>query len=130
MNNELLKKFNQDLQFYWRTKHKMRGGTVTFSPNKKDSDIVILKRVLGNAMKLNPEHKNVESLLKSLEEYLVQNIATEGSARPYLSKDNINLSDDNIIKLCKFNKELAKELKAQVEEEEEQNLGVGAQIKG
>jgi hypothetical protein len=126
MDKKLLKEFYSDISIYWRTKHTWSRGLVTFTPNKTDSDIVTLQRVLSNAVKLNVATASIENELKAFEAYLIKNIAIKGSNRPYISKDRINLTDDNIISLCKFNKIFTKELKIQKEQEKAESLDRGA----
>lgn len=126
MDKKLLKEFYSDISIYWRTKHTWSRGLVTFTPNKIDSDIVTLQRVLSNAVKLNVATASIENELKAFEAYLIKNIAIKGSNRPYISKDRINLTDDNIISLCKFNKIFTKELKIQKEQEKAESLDRGA----
>lgn len=126
MDKKLLKEFYSDISIYWRTKHTWSRGLVTFTPNKIDSDIVTLQRVLSNAVKLNVATASIENELKAFEAYLIKNIAIKGSNRPCISKDRINLTDDNIISLCKFNKIFTKELKIQKEQEKAESLDRGA----
>lgn len=126
MDKKLLKEFYSDISTYWRTKHTWSRGLVPFTPNKTDSDIVTLQRVLSNAVKLNVATASIENELKAFEAYLIKNIAIKGSNRPYISKDRINLTDDNIISLCKFNKIFTKKLKIQKEQEKAESLDRGA----
>lgn len=65
MDKKLLKEFYSDISTYWRTKHTWSRGLVPFTPNKTDSDIVTLQRVLSNAVKLNVATASIENELKS-----------------------------------------------------------------
>ena len=130
MEKKLLKGFRSDISYYKRTAHKWGSGTVSFVPEKKDSDIVILQSVVDNCLSIENCGEAVEKQIKAFEQYIVKNFSKteEGVDRPFLSDSDIDLTDDNIIELIKFNKEFKKELnlqKAKETKEKDYSFEVG-----
>lgn len=133
-----LEYFELDVAYHSRSKHKWKGGTVSFKPNKVDRDIVTLQDVLCNAVHLEkalktsekqekPKSERSYKMLKALENFLSKNVAThsETGRSPYLSQYDIDLSDEHIISLMKFNIEIKNELVLQKEQSAEKDKGIG-----
>jgi hypothetical protein len=127
MKKKLLADFLEDLEYSWRTKYATSSGIVRFDPSKQDSDIVILKRVLKNCLKVELTNEKTQSQVKTFENYLIENfsINKKNHPRPYLSKEKINLTDDNIISLSKFNKGFKKILQSQQQKNDSEEIILG-----
>lgn len=120
-NKEILKDFQRELSYCSASRYSSGKRIINVMPNQKLTDAFILIRVIGNCLSIKNASEEVNVRTNELAEYLFENVAKKDENyryKYYISEDNLNLSDDDIIALSKYNKFFSKELETERQNEE------------